>query len=314
MSAAVWLGSYVVGPARGRPFFLGAGLIGAVVHRARAHRERVRRPLRRVRRLLRHQLAAFEAPATSSTPRPARSSRRAATSATAASRSRRFDPPDPPPSACCRSSLGVGVPVRGRLARPRGRHGAATPFTFAAHPLPGRRRHRAGRRPRGGRHRPAARGHRAGARRGTAPPCWRRATSWIGGAAMAARARHLPRRHGRRQRHHRRDALHRRRHRDGLRRPPPRIRPQRARRARTVTRPAAAGASSTGRRRRRPRRAAPHPGRRPRDGTPTPRGRPDPTVRTDASDRRRAELAEGRVLAAVGCRRRGRRARSAGTA
>ena len=260
VSTAVWLGTYLIGPGKGRPFFLGSGLIALWFTVLELTENVFESPFDPFGASFfgTDGSESFEAtgdlidPTTGEIIDTGGDSHR-----TGGFEEVGYDPPDPATIGMLSLGARRRVPARRAAARPR----------------------RAPRR----RHAVLVRGHPCLAVGviGLAPDLeaagtglllvgiglalayngatvWRRATSWIGGAAMAARARPLPRRHGRRQRHHRRDALHRRRHRDGVRRPPDRVGHQRTRRAR--------------RHRRRARRAPsrpPGPGRR--TGGPAPR-------------------------------------------
>ena len=96
VSTAVWLGTYVVGPGQGPPVLPRLGAHRALVHGARAHRERVRLPVRAFGVLLRQRLqSSSRPPVTSSTRRRARSSTSAATSVHGGFEEPSFDPPDP---------------------------------------------------------------------------------------------------------------------------------------------------------------------------------------------------------------------------
>jgi hypothetical protein len=116
VTTVVWLGSYLIGPARGRPWFLGSGLIGFWFS------------------ILELAENLFEAPfyfvgfwfggggfdstdefGNAIEPRP-------------------FDPPDPTTIGLLSLGLGVAFVLVGRWLDRDQRHGAATPFAFAAIP------------------------------------------------------------------------------------------------------------------------------------------------------------------------------------
>ena len=185
VSAAVWLGSYAIGPAKGRPFFLGAGLIGLWFTVLELVEDVFDWPFGAVVLLRRGVRREFEATGDVIDPEtgeiiPSGSD----FGPTGGFEQPSFEPPDPATIGMLSLALGLAFLVIGRWLDRRGRHGTATPFTFAALPC-------------------LAVGvgglasdlEAAGtglllaviglALAWHGATVWRRATSWIGGAAMA---------------------------------------------------------------------------------------------------------------------------------
>jgi hypothetical protein len=121
VSAVVWLSSYLIGPARGRPFFLGAGLIGLWFTVLELAENVFDAPF--------ESIAFFagglgqELGATGDVIDP-----------TSGFEPRRFDPPDPATIGALSLVFGVGFLLAARALDRRGGHGTATPFAVAAIP------------------------------------------------------------------------------------------------------------------------------------------------------------------------------------
>jgi hypothetical protein len=132
VSTMVWLGAYLVGPGRGRPFFLGTGLIALWLT------------------LLQVTEKVFDVPFSpwswfffgSATLEPTESQIDPTTgdiitgdfSGDGFNSGPSFHSPDPATIGMLSLGLGVAFLVCGRLLDKGGRHGAATPFAFAALP------------------------------------------------------------------------------------------------------------------------------------------------------------------------------------
>ncbi|MFL6205032.1 MAG: hypothetical protein ACJ739_06745 [Acidimicrobiales bacterium] len=135
VSAAVWLGSFVLGPAKGRPFFLGAGLIAVWFT-----------VLELVENVFEFPFAAGgffgfgfseELQATGDVIDP--QTGEVITSGsdfgpTGGISSRSFETPDPATIGILSLVLGAAFLLAARWLDRRGRHGVATPLTFAAIP------------------------------------------------------------------------------------------------------------------------------------------------------------------------------------
>ena len=190
VATAVWLGTYLIGPGKGRPFFLGSGLIALWFTVLELTENVFELPFDPFGVLLRHRARSRRSrpPATSSIRRRARSSTPAATSAPrAGSRRSSYDPPDPTTIGILSLGARGRVPARRSPARPRRAPRRRHPVLVRGAPVPGGRRDRAGPRPRGVRHRPAARGASAwpwrttAPRSGGAPPAGSAAPPWPSG-------------------------------------------------------------------------------------------------------------------------------------
>jgi hypothetical protein len=135
VSAAVWLGSYLVGPAKGRPFFLGAGLIALWFT-----------VLELVENVFEFPFTAggffgggfsedFQATGDVIDPQTGEIiSSGSDFGPTGGIQDRGFETPDPATIGLLSLGLGAVFLLGARWLDRRGRHGAATPLTFAAIP------------------------------------------------------------------------------------------------------------------------------------------------------------------------------------
>ena len=173
VSTAVWLGTYLIGPGKGRPFFLGSGLIALWFTVLELTENVFEPPGGPFSSFLGTQVSqTFDAPGDLVDP------------STGGFEEVAYDTPDPATIGMLSLVLGALFLLVGRRLDRSGRHGTATPFAFAALPC------------------------LAVGVIGLAPDLeasgtglllvgiglalahhgatiWRRATSWIGGAAMA---------------------------------------------------------------------------------------------------------------------------------
>ena len=191
VSTAAWLGTYLIGPGKGRPFFLGSGS-SRCGSRARAHRARLRLPVRPrslvlLRRRALRVVRCHRRPHRSDDGRDHRHRERLR-SPRAGSRDR-FDAPDPTTIGMLSLGARRRVPRRRPLARPRRAPRRRHPVRVRGAPLPGGRGDRPGR-PTSRRPAPAAAG---GHRPGPGPPRRHR----LAAGHQLDRRRHHGRRAGR---------------------------------------------------------------------------------------------------------------------
>lgn len=120
VSTLAWLGSYLVGPGRGRPFFLGAGLIGLWLTVLQVTEKVFDLPFLLIEAFTIQFEPSFDDQGFAS-----------------GSPSGMADTPDPTTLGMLTLVLGVAYLVIGRILDGSGRHGAATPFAMATLPLLG---------------------------------------------------------------------------------------------------------------------------------------------------------------------------------
>lgn len=138
VSTAVWLGSYLVGPAQGRPWFLGSGLIGLWFSVLEITEDLFEAPFAFLGFL--GGSAAMEFEATGEAIGPSGDSSGDfeggdfESGGFGGSDGFAFDPPDPATIGMLSLGLGLAFVLIGRWLDRNGRHGAATPFAFAAVP------------------------------------------------------------------------------------------------------------------------------------------------------------------------------------
>jgi hypothetical protein len=114
VSTIVWLGAYLVGPGRGRPFFLGAGLIGAWFTLLQLTEDVFDFPFAAMGGWFAYAPTDELGPGAFGVPR--------------------FDAPDPTTLGLLSLGLGGVYMAATRRLDTRGRHGTATPFALAALP------------------------------------------------------------------------------------------------------------------------------------------------------------------------------------
>ena len=137
VAAVVWLGSYLVGPAKGRPFFLGSGLIALWFTVLELTENVFDAPFTGLGGFFFGTEQSFEFDATGEAIDP--STGEIIDPSTGFGPSGDFDEPSfdaPDPATIGMLSLGLGIAflVVGRWLDRKGHHGAATPFSFAAIP------------------------------------------------------------------------------------------------------------------------------------------------------------------------------------
>ena len=185
VSAAVWLGSYALGPAKGRPFFLGAGLIALWFTVLELVENVFDSPFDGLSFFGSRASQSFEATGDVIDPETGEIiSSGGDLGATSGFEEPTFDPPDPATIGMLSLAFGVAFLLLARWLDRQGRHGAATPLTFAALPclFVGVAGLSADLEQAGTGVLLAAIGLALAWHGATV---WRRATSWIGGAAMA---------------------------------------------------------------------------------------------------------------------------------
>lgn len=135
VSTLVWLGAYLVGPGRGRPFFLGAGLIGGWLTLLQLTEKVFDAPFSPFGWFFGTSTTSFDStgelidPTTGELIDPG-----GEFGGDGFDSGPSFDVPDPATIGMLSLGLGVAFLVCGRLLDKKGRHGAATPFAFAALP------------------------------------------------------------------------------------------------------------------------------------------------------------------------------------
>jgi hypothetical protein len=135
VSAAVWLGSYVIGPGKSRPFFLGSGLIALWFSVLELTENVFDSPFEVFGLFGTSSSVSFDSTGQAIDPQTGEIIGSGGDFGTTGGFDEpTFDPPDPMTIGMVSLGFGVAFLLAGRWLDRKGRHGAATPFTFAAIP------------------------------------------------------------------------------------------------------------------------------------------------------------------------------------